>query len=70
MANGHEGMDDIAVLGRDGGYWWYWVDTVGDGILPFGAETVASLSGRRYDVRDGDGRILLTGAVPYFPADK
>jgi hypothetical protein len=66
MGDGQDGMDDVAVLVRDGGYWWYWVDTAHEGVLPFGVDGVAGLSGRRIEIRDGEGHVVLSGEIPHF----
>ncbi len=62
----HDALDDVAVLEREGGYWWYWRDTAEGQSLPFGVEEVGSLSGRRWEVRDGEGHSRCHGEVPHF----
>lgn len=37
--------------------------------LPLGAESVTALAGRRVEVRDGDGRLLLYGEIPSAASD-
>jgi hypothetical protein len=44
-------------------YFWYADNLEGEG-LPFGAERVERLSGRKFEVRDGKDRVLLDGVLP------
>jgi hypothetical protein len=44
----------------------YNVTTQGDGRLPLGVEHAGSLSGHWVRVLDGDGHVILVGAVPAF----
>ena len=44
------------------------LDTGDGGALPAGAATVAELAGRRVDVRDAEGALLLSGTVPSLDA--
>jgi hypothetical protein len=60
----------------DGGEWtvdappfysWY-ADNLSEGGLPLGVERVARLSGRRFEVRDGERTLLLGGVLPELEA--
>jgi len=46
---------------------WKWrVDTARGQRLPFGAKSLDDLAGRRFEIRNGDGRTLLVGEVPHL----
>jgi hypothetical protein len=46
------------------GYFSWYADNSSEGGLPFGVGSVEDLSGRAFEVRDGDGNLLLEGTLP------
>ncbi len=42
-------------------------DTADGDPLPFGVDGVGALGGRKFEIRDADGNVLLTGEIPGLP---
>lgn len=65
-ANGVPGADgsiDGMIFPMPDSYSWY-ADNVSEPGLPFGVASVSDLSGRAFEVRDGEDAVLLEGVLP------
>jgi hypothetical protein len=54
---------DGTIVPQPDTYSWY-ADNLSDEGLPLGVGSVADLSGRAFEVRDGEGTVLLEGVLP------
>ena len=60
---GDDGNVDGMIYPMPDSYSWY-ADNASEPGLPFGVGSVGDLSGRAFEVRDGEGAVLLEGVLP------